>query len=437
MVMRVVYLILQSVLLILAGPLLLVKAALTAKYRGRITGRLGFGLRRELEVLRGVSCPRIWIHALSLGEVASAQGLVRALRHDLPGVGLIFSAATASGEAFARSHMASSVDCFVPFPLDLPVSVNRLLNLVRPDLFVLVETDFWPNFLHALRQRAIPALLVNGRISDSSWRWYQHGHWLFAPLFRSFAMLAMQSEADARRMVRLGVAADRVLVLGNLKFDNALAGVGEVLDRRQLGIAPGNRVWVAGSTHEGEEEIVLRVLQRLLPRYPDLCLVVAPRQVERGAAVAAMARERDLGVWQRSLGAQASGRVLVLDTLGELARVYGLAEVAFVGGSLVAARGHNPLEPAGFGKPVLFGPHMEDFDEVATTLLRDGGARQVGNEEELFQVMDHWLGEPAAARQAGAHGRRLVEAGRGTVAARHVAVIRQLLQGGERHGPVA
>ena len=436
MVMRVVYIILQFVLFILAGPLLLVKATLTPKYRGRIGGRLGFGLKRELDVLAGVPAPRILIHALSLGEVASAQGLVTALRRALPEAGLIFSAATAAGEAFARRHLASAVDCFMPFPLDIPLSVNRLLNVVRPDLFVLVETDFWPNFLYALQQRAIPALLVNGRISDSSWRWYQRGRWLFGPLFRSFAVLAMQTEADARRLVSLGVPAERVLALGNLKFDTAPLAAVEVIDRRQLGIATGSRVWVAGSTHEGEEEIIFRVMQRLLPRYPGMCLVVAPRQVERGAAVAALARARGLAVWRRSMGSPAGGQVLVLDSLGELARVYGLAELAFVGGSLVAARGHNPLEPAELGKPVVFGPHMEDFAEVSAALLRAGGARQVSEEEELFRVLDHWLAEPTVARQAGAQARLLVEAGRGG-AARHVAVIKQLLQGGGGHGPVA
>lgn len=436
MVMRVIYTILQFVLLILAGPWLLVKAALTPKYRGRIGGRLGFGLNRGPDVLAGIPSPRIWIHALSLGEVASARGLVYSLRRDLPSAGLIFSAATDAGEKFARLNLEGAVDAFVPFPFDLPVSVNRLLNRVHPDLFVLVETDFWPTFLYALQQRAIPAMLVNGRISDSSWQWYQRGRWLFAPLFRSFAVLAMQTEADARRMVSLGVPAERVLALGNLKFDTATPAEAEVIDPGQFGIAPGSRVWVAGSTHAGEEEIIFRVMQRLLSRYPDLCLVVAPRQVERGATVATLARDCGLAVWRRSIGTPAGGRVLVLDTLGELARVYGLAEFAFVGGTLVAARGHNPLEAAGLGKAVVFGPHMEDFVEVSTALLQAGGARQVGDEEELYVVTDNWLAEPSVARRAGAKARQLVEASRGG-ATRHVAVIKNLLYGDGGHGPVA
>jgi 3-deoxy-D-manno-octulosonic-acid transferase len=207
------------------------------------------------------------------------------------------------------------------------------LDRVRPDLFILVETDFWPNFFHALHQRAIPALLVNGRMSDKSWKWYRRGRLLFTPLFRSFARLAMQTESEAARMVRLGAPAERVLTLGNLKFETSQSipdGAGAI-DLAQLGLAADSRVWVAGSTHEGEEEILFAVMRELLPRYPTLCLVVAPRQVERGAALEILARTCNLSTMRRSVRRAGTARVLILDTLGELAGVYGLAEIAFVG----------------------------------------------------------------------------------------------------------
>jgi len=414
---------------IVFAPFLFVKVILTPKYRSRSVRRLGFALG-ESPGGAGSGRPRIWVHALSVGEVASARNLVQELRRSYPQGVIIFSSATRTGESFARSILGEHVDCFAPFPFDLLVSVKRLVSWVRPDLFVLVETDFWPNFLAELNRRDIPCLLVNGRASDSSFARYRNLRWLFRPLFNSFQALAMQTEQDAIGMRQLGVDPARLAVLGNLKYDAALMGsaVKAGLDRAALHIPEQALVWVAGSTHSGEEEIIFNVFQSLTRTFANLFLIVAPRNVERGAELAAMAARRGLSACRRSLGGagEGLGSVLILDTLGELALIYVLCDVAFIGGSLVPERGHNPLEPAVYGKPVLFGPHMEDFAEISRDLLAVGGARQVHDAEELRAALAILLADPAEREQAGRQAQELIASRRGVTEA-HLVLIRSVL----------
>lgn len=429
--MLVVYNALQILVLTLVGPILFVKAILTEKYRKRLPLRLGKGLERQL-----TSCPlvgpRIWIHALSVGEVASAHALVKALRAELPGVTLLFSTTTDAGASFAKSTLGNQVDYFIPFPLDILPCVNKFLDLVAPDLFLLVETDFWPNFLAALRKRKVPAVLVNGRISRGSFARYHRLRLFFRPLFDSFASICMQTAEDVERMVALGVSAQRVNTLGNLKYEAAgLEPVGGEIEREDLGISTNRMVWAAGSTHSGENEIVLHVHKRLVADFPDLLLLLAPRQVSRGDAIAAMAESRGLAVARRSQGGGAlNASVLLLDTIGELSGSYRLCEVAFVGGSLVPQGGHNPLEPAFFARPVLFGSHMEDFFEVSHDLVQVGGALWVAGEEELYQRLKGLLANDVLRREMGAKSNALLAKHQG-VTSRHVELVRSLLAGQE------
>lgn len=416
---------LQIFLLIFCWLPLLLLVLGVKKYRGRIPARLGFALPE----LPADGRRRIWLHALSVGEVTSCRSLVVALRRSLPEAVILFSAATRAGQAAARSLHGDAVDYFVPFPLDLAWSVHRFLSRLRPDLFILVETDFWPNFLAALERRRIPAILVNGRITAASSRNYRRGKFFFRPLFRAFRYLAMQTAVDAERMVALGVEAKRVVALGNLKYDSLPGAAGAVLTRAELGLADSAPLWVAGSTHEGEEEIILAVYAALLADYPELLLVIAPRKVERGRRLLALAQRSGWRVSQRSGDARISApQILILDTLGELLPLYRLADLAFVGGSLVAAGGHNPLEPAHFAKPVLFGPHMEDFAEIAHSLLAAGGAMMVGAERELAAAVRALLGD-ASRRVAMGERAREVVAGQQGVTARHLDLLREVLAG--------
>jgi len=425
--MLVLYNLLQAVALIVVGPLLAVKAILTAKYRRRLPQRLGKGLAAAMAGCRP-GAPRIWIHALSVGEVASARALVKALRTELPEADLVLSTSTAAGGDYARAVLAAEIDVFLTFPFDILPCVARFLDLVRPDIFLQVETDFWPNFLHGLRRRGVPAVLVNGRISDRSFQGYQRARLLFRPLFNAFAMICMQTEQDVARMVDLGVPAVKVVTLGNLKYESVLPAKAEGKSAPgTYGIAVDQMLWVAGSTHDGEHEMALRVHKRLLGLYPRLLLVLAPRQVDRGERLAGLAIDEELAAVRRSRGGAAGGAtVLILDTIGELADLYRFCVAAFVGGSLVAAGGHNPLEPAVFAKPVLFGPHMDDFREVSRDLLASGGAVMVGDEEELFHELQGLLADAALRRHRGELAGCFVTRQQG-VTVRHLDLVKRLL----------
>jgi 3-deoxy-D-manno-octulosonic-acid transferase len=286
------YNIFQIIGLILFSPLLLVKAIVSPKYRGRILLRLGIGLEKLTQKLPQ-GRKRIWIHALSVGEVLSAQPLVRELRAAYPDMGLIFSASTKTGEELSRDVMHNEIDLFVPFPLDLYGVARKFINCIGADLFILIETDFWPNFLHILDRQKTPAILVNGRISQDSFNRYQRFRFIFLPMFKIFRFISMQTAADADKMIGLGVNADRVKALGNLKYDAVLPDtVGweqaqrpTSFYRQQFGISPEKVVWIAGSTHAGEEVPILSAYKRLSLLFPDLFLVVAPRKIERGREI--------------------------------------------------------------------------------------------------------------------------------------------------------
>ncbi|RJX27228.1 MAG: 3-deoxy-D-manno-octulosonic acid transferase [Desulfurivibrio sp.] len=424
--MLAVYNLIQLLGLVLLWPLLLLLVVGKAKYRLRIPARLGFGLGELAEKIPA-GRPRIWIHALSVGEVASSVTLVQAIREHFPEATLLFSASTAAGERFARSSEGLPVDLFIQFPLDVYPVARRFVKTLRPDLFVLVETDFWPNFLHQLAAGNIAALLVNGRISRKSYRKYSFFQAFFLPMFRSFSFLAMQRQEDVEKMVSLGVAAARVKTLGNLKYDAMLPKAGaRQISRNELGIAADRPLLIAGSTHEGEEEILCRVYRELAARFPDLFLILAPRNIERAAAVVKLVRGKGLAVSTRRAGRHADDQLLVLDTMGELAGLYRLADIAFIGGSLVARGGHNPLEPAIAGIPVFFGPHMEDFADVVEDMLAAGCAIQVSGEQELLQSLSSYLQEPELGREKGRAARQFVKSRQG-VNMRHIDLIRQVL----------
>lgn len=430
MFVRVVYNLLLIIGVIVFSPLIFVKVILTPKYRRRFAGRLGLGPDPAAGADPSAG-PRIWVHALSVGEVASARTFVRGLRETYPRARIFFSTATATGEDFARAVLGQDVDCFVPFPFDLLCSVRRALSRIRPDLFVLVETDFWPNILAELHRLDVPCLLVNGRISESSFRSYRRFSWFFCPLFHSFLYLAMQTGEDAEKMRRLGVESGRLRVLGNLKYDSAWPGGQTVrVDRADLGIPEKAWLWVAGSTHPGEEEILFQALLLLLPSFPDLVLVVAPRDIRRGPELRNLALRYGFAVACRSDSAPSLARVLILDTLGELASLYSVCDLAFVGGSLVPERGHNPLEPAVYAKPLFFGPHMEDFAEISHDLLVAGAAVQVHHSAEVAACVARLLSDDLYRLRMGDGGKKILADGQG-VTARHLALVAEVLEARE------
>jgi len=318
------------------------------------------------------------------------------------------------------------------FPLDLPGPVWRALTAVKPRFFIGMETELWPNFLRALERRGVPAMIANGRISDRSFRRYRRVRFLTSRMLRDVAVFAMQSEEDARRIIALGARAERVVVTGNLKTDLAPAeGGGEAVWQRLLGLGDDDLVWVAGSTHRGEDAAVLDAHARLRRRFPGLALLLAPRHPERVPEVERLAAERGIRTVRRSELPKARERdtIIILDTVGELARIYRVATIVFVGGSLVPTGGHNMLEPALLRKPVLFGPHTTNFRDSAALLLDAGGAVLVEDANRLEEAVARLLADADVRARMGESALQAVVGRQGAVKQTVDLVERFLLAG--------
>ncbi|RJX33162.1 MAG: 3-deoxy-D-manno-octulosonic acid transferase [Desulfarculus sp.] len=413
---------------VLAAPVLAARLLNTAQ-RPAALARVGLG---PLALPPKAAAGGIWLHALSVGEFASALPLLTALRQRFPARPLAVSLGTAQGLAVARERLAGlGLEPFVR-PLEVPWVLGRVLERLRPALALLVEGDIWPGWQMALGRRGVPRLLVNGRVSPRTFARYQRLAPLTRGLLAGFDQILAQTRTDQERLLAVGVPPQRVQVAGNLKFDSAPARLEAAARERlaaELGLA-GRLVLVAGSTHPGEEEPCLQAYAALVVQHPGLALLLAPRQVERGPAVLRLARQRGLSAAALSSGPPPPGvQVVVLDVLGRLAGAYALARAAFVGGSLVAVGGHNLLEPAAQGVPVVFGPATHNFLEMAQGLEECGGGLRIAGGADLAAAWGRLLAEPAAARVMGAAASEFVASHRGAVQ-RAVSAAAALLEGG-------
>ena len=402
-------------------PVLLVRRLRGGGYARSLSQRFGrYGADLPAE-------PRCWIHAVSVGESATAVPLVEAIARRWPELSVVMTTVTPTGARVVADRLRATVTHRY-FPLDLPGPVRRALDAVRPRFFIGMETELWPNFLRALARRGVPAMIANGRISDRSFRRYHRVRFLTARMLRDIAVFAMQSQEDARRIIALGAPPDRVVITGNLKTDLTPAEAGgEAVWQQLLGLATNEPVWIAGSTHRGEEAVVLDAYARLRRRFPDLVLLLAPRHPERVPEVERLAADRQLATVRRSElpASRERAPVIVLDTVGELAKIYSVASVVFVGGSLVPTGGHNMLEPALLRKPVLYGPHTTNFRESAELLLAAGGAVLVDEPERLEPRVAELLADPVRRSRMG-------EAGLHAVIGRQGA-LKQTMELVERH----
>ena len=423
-----------DILLLLLSPLILVHHVWRTVSRGRSFA--GFGERfgiippAKREALAGKGA--IWVHAVSVGETMAVKPLLRELKRRFPGRPLVLSSVTETGRSVALS--ITEADLVVYFPFDFGFAVSRALRLVSPSLVVVMETEIWPNFLRCARRMGIPAVMVNGRISDRSFPRYLRFSRFFAPILDNLSALCMQSDEDARRITAIGAPGERVFVTRNLKYDLPAKAVspGErrVL-RLRYRLPAGARIITAGSTHAGEEEAVAACYLNLLADNPGHFLVLVPRHPERAAEVGAILEGRGLPFVRRSalVGAPEpfAGGVLLVDTIGELMNLYALSDVVFVGGSLVPAGGHNLLEPASVGAPVLFGPHMHNFREITALMLEAGAGEQVEDFGELEAALRRLLTDEPARRSMGENGIRLMSE-QGGAAARHMEIIGPLIE---------
>ena len=409
--MHLLYVIASYVLFFVALPVLLTHP----KLRHGIPFRLGL-YRRTMDLGRGT--PRVWLHGASAGDLQSLQPMMKELKARLPGSCIIVTTITNSGLEMARKKLKEA-DVLLYAPYDLFFATRRAVAAIRPDLLVLEYTEIWPNLIRAARKAGVRIALTNGRFNPAKLSRYRAFFRTISNPLRRIDCFLMRSDEEAERALALGAAPDRVWVTGNTKFDALVLDSAEGREdalRAEMGLDPAAPVFMAGSTHEGEEEKILAVYAKLRARHPGLQLVVAPRYVERSGRIAALAAEAGLPFRLRSAGA-AGGRaaVTILDTIGELAIAYRLATLVFVGGSFVTRGGQNVLEPAAQGKPVLFGPHMENFKDSVQVLQGRGGL-QVGTPEQLLKVADELLSRPDQLAELGALARGSVTAIRGASA---------------------
>jgi 3-deoxy-D-manno-octulosonic-acid transferase len=400
------------------SPYLAWQAVRYRKYIGSLGQRLGylpisFNLDGE---------ESIWIHAVSVGEVLTARALLPGLRERYPRLRLYLSTTTMTGQQIARNSL-QFVDGVFYFPFDLGFVVNRTLRLVKPRLFIMMETEIWPNLLRACKRAGVRTMLVNGRISSRSYPRYRLARPFFRPVLAHVDRFCMQSDESARRIIDIGADAQRVVVTGSLKFDSLeVPGAAGAAERgrnrvlRYFRIGASRPVLIAASTLKGEEEPVFEAFQRIRARLPETLLIIAPRKPERFDEVEQIARRGGWNVARRTeLAVDAEPRhdVVVLDTIGELAQLYQVATAVFVGGSLVDQGGHNILEPAVFGKAIVFGPYMQNFAEIARAFVENDAAIQIRSGRELEQALLGLLTDPVRRARLGAAARALVEANRG------------------------
>jgi 3-deoxy-D-manno-octulosonic-acid transferase len=415
---------------VMASPYLAYQAIRYKKYIGSLGQRMGY-----LPVSFNLDGEEsIWIHAVSVGEVLTVRALISDLKHSYPRLRIFLSTTTMGGQQVARRNV-QDVDAVFYFPFDLAFIVRRTLRLVRPRLFVMMETEIWPNLLRQCKRLGVATVMVNGRISTRSYPRYKLVRPFFRKVLRDVDRFCMQSEESARRLIDIGADPARVSVTGSLKFDSLdLPGSptpGRGRDRvlRYFRMTSTRPVIVAGSTMRGEEELLLRVFRRLKGSVSNPMLVLAPRNAERFAEVAQLSRNQAFVTARRSdlpVDAEPRAEVVVLDTIGELAQLYQIATAVFVGGSLVDIGGHNILEPAVFGKPIVFGSHMHNFKEIADAFIAHDAAIQVQNERDLEEALLALLTDPVRRARLGAAARALVESNRGAKD-KSLAVIAQLL----------
>jgi 3-deoxy-D-manno-octulosonic-acid transferase len=421
---------LYTFLLLLGGigllPHILWRCLRGATYHHDLAERFGYGIVSSTTAQATSGC--LWFHAASVGEVQGVRPIIAELHASAPALPIVLSVFTPAGKHIAQQIVPEAVRVFV-LPLDLPWLMQRMIRGLRPCALIVQETELWPNLFRAAARQHVPVILVNGRLSPRSYRRYQWIRPLMRRVLADVTLCLTQSEEGARRFQHLGMDARRLQVTGNTNIDRALLAATQSNPRHALApLVMGRRLLVAGSTHEGEERVLLSVYRRLYGHYPDLLLVLAPRHLERVEIVVCQVQAQACRAVRRSQCEHGQAvdltgaTVMVLDTMGELATLYSLCTIAFIGGSLVPIGGHNMLEPAVFAKPLLFGPYMHHFPELAALLLQAGGAIQVQGEEELYERLVYLLAHPEAGTRMGQCALAALAANRGALERTSTAV---------------
>jgi len=377
----------------------------------------------NLPYLRDCKTARIWVHALSVGEVLSAIPLLESLKNRYPSKEIVLSVKTSTGLEIANDQLKTKVDYIVQMPLDFWWSARRMLKYINPGIFFLIETDIWPCLTKSLRNIGVKSILVNGRVSPKTGRSYIKWKFLIKWILEPFELLLMQTNIDKYRMINGGIVPEKLKVTGNIKFDKKWRNLENKNRDKLIRLFKlrNKKIWVAGSTHHPEEKIIFQVFIELIKQFPDLSLIICPREQNRFDEVFYLAREIGLNIIRKTELVSLDDfstknihfdkykfNVFLLDTLGELAQIYALANIAFVGGSIARRGGHNLLEPAFFGVPVVFGPNMYNFSDMAREILKYGGGRRVGDKSELLHVMSKLLSQKDKTEEMGKKAKEFV-----------------------------
>ncbi len=429
--MYLFYSALAAVALLLSSPVWLYRLLRHSKYRAGLAERFGRVPERLRDSQRR---PTIWVHAVSVGEVLAVSELISELQQRAPSYRIAVSTTTATGQNLARDRFGAANVFY--FPIDFAFAVRPYLRALRPELIVVAETEFWPNFLRLARQSGARIAVVNARISDRSFPRYRRFHALIAPALGNIDLFLAQGDEDRRRLIEVGAPAKRVQVSGNLKFDLKPATEAPLVAELKSAFTNIGPVFVCGSTVEGEEPILLRAFTLVRERYPNALMILAPRHPERFAQVAELIAASGIKFWRRSQwnASEAVGPgIFLLDTIGELASIYQLAAIAFVGGSLVAKGGHNILEVAQHGSAIVVGPYTENFRDMVT-LFRRAGAVVVATADELAPTFLSLLADESRCRGLGARAREILRDNAGATA-RTVSALQSLL--GKHAAPAA
>ena len=365
----------------------------------------------------------IWMHTVSVGEAQAVSALVKDLKQQYPDYLLVISTVTKTGNKIVQSLIKPD-NLAIYSPLDIGFIVNRVVNLVNPQLFIIAETEIWPNLITSLAKRAIPVVLVNGRISAASFKGYKLIRPFLKEILKNFSLFCVQTKEDAQRITELGAAQAKVKVTGNMKFD--ISSSQFPVHSSELGLKENEQLFIAGSTHRGEEKIILEVCKELIESHPNLRLLIAPRHIERVQELEKLISGMGFKSQRVSNISLTTNSVLILDTIGQLKDLYARADIVFIGGSLIPHGGQNPIEPAVFSKPMLFGPYMSNFSNIAKLLLNKRAAMMVKDPQQLKDSCLELLNNPVLRKELGERAKELVQKSRGA-SLRNMELIKQLL----------
>ena len=400
-------------------PCFLYRLVVEKGFGHRFRQNMGLVRREEIAPVADTNC--IWLHGASVGEMVAISPLVKEIKNLMPERKVLVSAVTVGGYDMARQIMPEA-DAIINFPLDLPFVASSMVDRIRPGIFIMVETELWPNFLRAIRERNIPAMMMNGRISEKSAKSYRYLSRLLRDMLNTINLFCMQSRIDADYITQLGADPAKIIVTGNTKFDQTYAEVSpEDLATYKTELGLGEDAWpviVAGSTHRTEEEAVLTSFTAVRKKYPHARLIIAPRKLNRIEEIKKVNAKFGYEIGFRSKLKEMEGRrpdfpVLLLDTIGELGRIYAVGDIVFVGGSLVRYGGHNVLEPAAHAKPILVGPSMEDFKDSYSLLSKAGACRMVSDADGLAEAFLEIAGDDAVRKRMGEASIRIIRENRG------------------------